>query len=181
MRMVAMTFLSILLLQFGFAYGAAEEQKPSEKWGVEISIDSLKISNPIITKDLVRAIYWHESRWQQCDDHGKAYSCREKDRRYRSWGIAQIYDDPRCRYPGIDYHRIKTDPVYNVRAGLKILEEKFNQVNHIRHKFKISKSKSDIEIGLSLYNGWREKNRWEYAARVLEVMRQKPWEADDGN
>jgi len=181
MRMMAMFLLALALSQACLAGDEAQiSEKSRKKWGVELAIDSLEIKNPLITKNLVRAIYWHESEWKQFDHDGKAYSCREKDRRYRSWGVAQIYDDPRCRYPGVNYRRIKTDMVYNVRSGLSILEEKFSQVRHIRRKFHIGKSKSDLEIGLSLYNGWRAKDRWEYAKSVLEVMRRKPWEADDG-
>jgi hypothetical protein len=150
-----------------------------QKWQVELAIDGLDMSNPLITKDLVRAVYWHESRWRQRDAAGHVYSCKEKKARYRSWGIAQIYDEPRCRYPGIDYRRIKTDYVYNVRAGLKIMEEKFRDVRRIRRLYHIGRIRGDVEIGLSLYNGWQEEDRWGYAKSVLEIMRQRPWEADD--
>jgi hypothetical protein len=180
MRMMAILFVALALSQACHAeYQAQIGEKSRKKWGVEIAIDSLEIHDPRITKDLIRAIYWHESEWRQFSPDGKAYSCREKNRRYRSWGVSQLYDDPKCRYPGIDYQRIKTDMNYNVRSGLSILEEKFSHIRHIRRKFHIIKSRSDIEVGLSLYNGWRKIDRWEYAKSVLEVMRKKPWESEE--
>jgi hypothetical protein len=182
MRKIVAMILA-MLLSLPCWSNAHKSGKPSEKdfrelWAVEFAIDALKIKNPIITKDLVRAIYWHESNWRQYGPDGKAYSCKEKDVRYRSWGIAQIYDDPRSRYPGIDYQRIKTDADYNIQAGLMILEEKFKQARKIRKTYKLKKSVSDLEIGVTLYNGWKNHDRWEYAKNVIAIMHQKPWQED---
>ena len=81
MRMMAMFLLALALSQACLAGDEAQiSEKSRKKWGVELAIDSLEIKNPLITKDLVRAIYWHESEWQQLSPDGKAYSCRERAR-----------------------------------------------------------------------------------------------------
>jgi hypothetical protein len=131
-----------------------------------------------ISNDLFLATLWMESCWKQ-SKNGKPYRCNNHGSKYSSWGIGQINDDPRSRYPGMDYKRLKYDLRYNVKCSAIILQDKFSQIKKIRKKYRVSRKKhSDIEIGLRLYNGWApvEGGPWDYARAVLDIMRTKPWD-----
>jgi hypothetical protein len=174
MRMMAMLLLALVFSQVCYAGDEAQiSRKSREKWGVELAIDSLEIKNPIITKDLVRAIGWYESGWNQDKNDGRTNMQAEPNGSY-SIGIMGINDAKKSRYVNIDYLLVKTNPVYNVQVGLEILEEKFKHIKKIRRLYHIGKSHGDVEIGLCLYNGFVPGN-WRYANEVKRIERLKPW------
>ena len=143
----------------------------------EECLDGVEISDPAISRDMLKAICWYESNWRQFEN-GRPYRTSNPGSKYASWGIAQIYDDPACRYPGIDYQLVKINLKENLKAGVSILHDKFLQARRIRKLYRISNKHSDAEIGLRLYNGWRPRTggKWDYAKAVMDIMADRPWE-----
>lgn len=141
--------------------------------------------------DLIKAIAWQESRWQQFNPNGTVtqginYRTNKKGEEYIhsvDYGIMQINNktsslDPR----DWDFERIKTDTHYNIQAGIQVLRHKVAYAQSLQKRSdwkRFAKTynltgKSTIEIAIKAYNGMRYSNI--YINRVNHARLLKPWE-----
>jgi len=144
-------------------------------------------------KDLIKAIAWCESEWSHVDYQGNVFYTVNYHRRWTEaglqtstsldWGIMQINEKLESLDRRIwDLERIKSDPEYNLRAGVAILESKREYVRHLRRqknwpdieaRYNL-KGYGEMEIILKAYNGFQPS--WKYLHRVHAALVKKPWE-----
>lgn len=149
--------------------------------------------------DLIKAIAWNESRWKHFRKDGSIVACpnykKDAARRPRldrytgkplidsvDWGIMQIND----KYSTLDtkiwnFNRIKSDPPYNIQAGVAVLQNKLKLVRRMK-KLKNWKQieayynltgYSDLVIAVKAYNGLQYSPI--YINRLIKTLQQKPW------
>jgi Transglycosylase SLT domain len=151
--------------------------------------------------ELIKAIAWSESEWQQFEDNGhtkigvnrkvtwKRYQrSRHKRKVVKTTydiGLMQINDTSQCLNPNYwDYTRIQHDPEYNLEAGVAVLKKKQDYVRYLKQKRSWKriqrryglKGHSELEITLKAYNGFQRS--WCYVSRVKQIMHEKPWEQE---
>jgi hypothetical protein len=158
--------------------------------------ENIKSPFPI---DLIKAIAWNESRWHHfrkdgsivaCPNYKKDVAGRPRLDRYTNkpliasvdWGIMQIND----KYSTLNmkvwnFSRIKTDPRYNIQAGITVLQNKLKLVLRMK-KLKNWKQieayynltgYSDLVIAVKAYNGLQYSPI--YINRLIKTLHQKPW------
>ncbi len=149
--------------------------------------------------DLIKAIAWNESRWHHFRKDGSIVACPnyKKDAARRpltdrytgkllidsvDWGIMQIND----RYSTLDmkiwdFNRIKSNPPYNIQAGIAVLQNKLKLVRRMKklknwkkiEAYYNLKGYSDLVIAVKAYNGLQYSPI--YINRLIKTLHQKPW------
>ncbi|MEW6516938.1 MAG: hypothetical protein AB1439_08545 [candidate division FCPU426 bacterium] len=160
-----------------------------------------KISNinTVVSSEVLEAVAWLESEgWVQFVDDGSTYGSpnysinketKEKELESTDWGIMQINDkNSPLDFNKWDMDKIKSDPDYNIRAGVACLENKQKYVEFLKRKnWEKTKLKYDLEghsdqdVLLRAYNGFGKpqapsKEAWAYVNTVNKVVDKKPWE-----
>lgn len=150
--------------------------------------DSVECEFPL---DLIKAIAWQESRWQQFNPNGTVtkginYRKNKRGKMYihsTDYGIMQINDKTSSLNTTYwDFERIKKDPFYNIEAGIEVLRHKVAYAKALQkrsdwNKFAVNYNLtncSTMEIAIKAYNGMRYSN--EYIDAVNHARRMKPWE-----
>jgi hypothetical protein len=140
--------------------------------------------------ELIKAIAWCESEWNHLDQTGKVFHTVNyhpgPDGGWQTsldWGLMQINERMESLNRKVwDLERIKTDPEYNLRAGVAVLEGKRAYIRSLRRRkdwkaiearFNL-KGHSELEITLKAYNGFRRS--WSYLYRINTALNEKPWE-----
>lgn len=144
-----------------------------------------------ISIDLIKAIAWQESRWQQFNPNGSVtkginYRKNKKGKLYVAsidYGLMQINNKASSLNPDVwDFARIQTDTAYNLKAGIEVLHRKLAYAKQLQQKsdwprfarrYNLS-GLSTIEIAVKAYNSMRYSN--DYVDSVNHALRTKPWE-----
>jgi hypothetical protein len=139
--------------------------------------------------DVFEAILFLESEWAQFDQDGSARINLNKNKKgkvvSKDYGISQVNDTNSSLDEDIwDFDKIKNDEAYNIKAGIQILKNKYNEMQKIIKKEPKRWAKLSVranldghphhEILLKAYNGYISK--WDYAKRVETICDSKPWE-----
>ncbi len=143
----------------------------------------------LLPKNLIKAIAWCESEWKHYDDQGEPLMGVNlvqgpwgRDYTY-DWGLMQINDGTVCLDPRVwDQGRIKTDPQYNILAGIAVLEQKMDYIEFLKHRPNWPDvvrryhlyGRDDMDILIKAYNGFQPS--WAYVDRVRTLMGERPWE-----
>jgi hypothetical protein len=143
-------------------------------------------------KDLIKAIAWCESEWNQVDENGRLFvtvnrqhaAGRSRNPRITlDYGVMQINERMESLDPKAwDWELIKNDPEYNLRAGVAVLESKFEYIRTLKHRPNWKQLQAryhlqghdDLDLALKAYNGFQPS--WAYPRRIREALRDKPWE-----
>lgn len=137
-----------------------------------------KIDTKGFSKDLVKAIAWGESAWQQR---------MSKDEFTGDWGVMQINNRTIKYYKELDVNselewRVKNDTRYNISFGVRVLSDKRKYVRNLQK----SKNWSNIEKKYNLYgmseldmiilsyNGFQRNHA--YVNYIKRILANKPWE-----
>ncbi|MCX5781123.1 MAG: transglycosylase SLT domain-containing protein [Elusimicrobia bacterium] len=146
--------------------------------------DLLSNTNSNFDKDLLKAIAWQESRWQQFNENGNTYRCVNTDES-TDCGLMQINSENSglLEENGWDFKRIGTDTEYNLKAALQILTNKQNELNRIKNvrpkrwnelvRQYDFQGHSMQDIVLKYYNTLRKS--WEYPDAINKNIKDKPW------
>lgn len=140
--------------------------------------------------ELIKAIAWCESEWSQMDEAGRAFYTVNYHRNASGgwttsldWGLMQINERMESLDPEHwDLERIKSDPEYNLRAGIAVLQSKRIYVRNLKRRKDWKtiedrydlKGHSELEITLKAYNGFQRS--WRYLHRINHALARRPWE-----
>jgi hypothetical protein len=143
-------------------------------------------------RDLIKAIAWCESGWSHVDETGRLFvtvnrqgkSGRLGHRRISlDYGVMQINERMESLdRKAWDWERIKNDPVYNIRAGVAVLESKVEYIHTLKRRANWKQLEAryqlrghdNLDLVLKAYNGFQPS--WAYPRRIREALRDKPWE-----
>lgn len=126
-------------------------------------------------KELVKAIAWGESEWKQFN---------KADSLTGDWGVMQINEKTIALYHGKNQaFRIKNDTKYNIKFGVKILQDKYKYVLALKHQKNWAqlektyrlKNMETLDMTILAYNGFRSNHC--YVRYIKKIMEEKPWEA----
>jgi hypothetical protein len=134
---------------------------------VNTIIESIETDIP---KDLIKAIAWVESYWNQVGPDEEPFQHVNRNGS-SDWGVMQINDA--TMYSGWDLEKVKNSLQYNIMVGVKILEWKLYDAPRIKEKYKVD-DKTVLQVGIKMYNGWVVS--WGYLERVEKILELKPWE-----
>ncbi len=141
--------------------------------------------------DLLKAMAWQESRWQQFNPDGtvtKGINYRKNRRKHMivdsvDYGVMQINNRRSSLDPlHWDFNRIKTDPYYNVMAGIEVLRHKLAYAKKLQksadwpaiEKAYHLQGYTTLDIALKAYNGMRYSS--EYVDAIHHARLIRPWE-----
>lgn len=141
--------------------------------------------------DLIKAIAWQESRWQQFNPDGsvtKGINYRQNKRRRLyvdsvDYGIMQVNNRRSSLDPlQWDFARLKTDPYYNVLAGIEVLRHKVAYARTLQkspdwpniEKAYHLEGYTTLDIAVKAYNGMRYSS--EYVDNIHHARLMRPWE-----
>ncbi|MCD4814099.1 transglycosylase SLT domain-containing protein [bacterium] len=139
--------------------------------------------------EMVKAIAWYESEWRQTDVQGRPLVngtvVRRAGNKRKTYdvGIMQINEDSHCLDASLwDLEKIKIDPIYNIEAGIRMLEKKREYIRYLRRrkdwlrieaKYDLA-NHSELDMTLKAYNGFRRS--WIYPEKIYSLILEKPWE-----
>ncbi|WML46727.1 transglycosylase SLT domain-containing protein [Neobacillus sp. PS3-34] len=160
MRKILLTvgLLTFLSLGLGHGHASAESDLVSKCGKVTQNQNpSFQQLNCLLTNaaleanippEVVKAVAWQENGWKQFNADGSPSISDDS-----GIGVMQI-----TNYPGYDEEKLKTDILYNIESGAKILSSKYDQGNLPKIK---GARRQDIEnwyFAVMAYNGTKPVN-----------------------
>ncbi len=147
--------------------------------------DNLHSDWPI---DYIKAVAWVESGWKQFDRRGRPMVSyvRTNPADYPhdggDWGIMQInLGRGGLNRNNWNVDRVKQDPLYNIKAGLSVLDSKKKYLwrlkqrddwQNLQSRYQLD-GRSHMAMVLKAYNGFQPS--WNYVLRVEDAIKTKPW------